>query len=113
LSKETQKQYFNVLKNNYYGNNSPWSKSYINFLLKPEPKTGKTIYNGEQLIIKIYNSNIKNKETPNTLYGMNFRKINSTWLQNITDNININQFKNLRYNIKNRAIATDNVIIRS
>lgn len=113
LSKETQRQYFNVLKSNYYGKNSPWSSSYINYLLKPEPKTGKTIYNGIQFIIDIYNTNTNKPEAANTLYGMNFKQISNKLIQDIAGNINLTQFKNLRYLTQNRAIATDNVIIRA
>lgn len=109
-----QQTYYKILFKNYYGDNSPWSKKYIEFLMKPEPHTGKTIYKGILTQLKLYKNDIVVTEvSPFSLLGYNFRYISKEWLENIQNKIELSQFKHLSFQESHRFITTDNMIVRA
>lgn len=114
LDRNIQLSYTNLLYKNYYGKNSPWSKTYVEFLFHPEPKTHKSIYKGEKAILAIYRRslaifNVKD----DSLFAFNYHSISPEWLDAIEEKINVNQFKNLKYQETHRYISVTNIIVRS
>jgi hypothetical protein len=110
LSQEEQSKYFKEMKDNTYGidknSNSPWSPTYINFLLKPELETEKTIFLGETKIIDSYKEFSLKKE------GINFRHYSNEYLDRIKENMNTASLEKLSYHSYNRAIIVENVLLR-
>lgn len=100
------------LKHLYFGtecsDTSPWSKAYIQSLLAAN--THKTIYSGEEYYLHTFNN--QGKAENKLGYTMNYRVHNENWIQTIQINMNLSQLQSLSYNQHNRAIATDNMLLR-
>jgi hypothetical protein len=106
LTEDEQKNKFKLFCENYFGDLSNWSQTYIdNILNKSFPNDIKSI-----LVNRI--TQFTNEEENNIGYGENFRPYNIEWINNIKLNINVELFKDLKYDKKNRAIATDNLHVR-
>ena len=108
IQSDEQKQRLLAFYNRYFGKYSPWNADHINKILsKSKPDDLKSI---EKDVI--YSFNNKNKSPKEIGYNENFRPHPETWIAEISDNINISQFDNLKFNPKNRAIAVDNLNAR-
>lgn len=108
-----QKRLFE-LKHNYFGtdknDNSPWSSRYIQFILNEQVH--------EHIIANTISDTLDdfdNNQQPEELikFGMNYRPYSSKWIKNIKSNINLTVFNDLKYLATNRAIASNNLLLRA
>lgn len=127
LTREYQEQRLNELKHHYYGtaanDNSPWSESYLNFLFKSQM----SLKEHEAHLLDLYRNasgldydsgySAKNISGDNidtdALYGMNFRKYNQKWFDELYLNMQFKQFNSLIYQAQNRAVLVSNTLLRS
>lgn len=93
------------LVRHYFGDESPWSANFINFLLsQPAPNDLRAL---EENRIDSF-TNQKQPES-SIGYGENFRPYSEDWLLRIKENSQLNQFAALHYNPAKRAIAVANI----
>lgn len=110
MSNSQQQQKFTKFKDNYYGKNSPWSVAFIAPIL--HKKTDSLyLYNTEVAAINEFTNQDESQQ--NAGYAMNFRPYSSKWSQEVSDNMQLNQFKNLSFSAMNMAIAVANLQVKS
>lgn len=105
LSKAASEHHGKILYANIFGQQSPWSKTFIDRYLK------------KRLIItklkdKINEFSNTHKSNNTVGFNENFRPYSSSWIKKITQNINLIQFKNLSYQPDQRAIVIANLNVR-
>lgn len=104
-----QQKRLDIFFNHYFGNLSPWDADYVNKILhKSKSETLKAL---EENIIEVFNN--KNKQALAQGYNENFQPYPQEWVNKIMTNMNIQQFDNIHYDPKKRAIAIDNLYARS
>lgn len=103
------KNRLDIFYKHYIGASSPWDKNYINEIFR-QAKTNE-IKAIELDVINTFNNEKKPKSEIG--YGVNFRPYSKNWIETITNNINLSQFANMRYNENNRAIAIENLYARA
>jgi cell wall-associated NlpC family hydrolase len=108
LSAKIQKTHFNLYLEHYVGSLSPWNREQINKFLKQTTNSIKTV---EQSIIDGFDN--EGKPAKKIGYGENFRPYNKQWINQLSHNINLNQFDNLDYHDNDRGIAIDNLHARA
>lgn len=131
LTTTYQVQRFNELKHNYYGTGandySPWSEGNISFLLHEKNTSLNTLeqnlFDGflDNITLDIghdkkYIDSLTANSTmidPQRIYGINFQPYSKLWFNRLYQNMQLIQLKNLEYDGRNRAIATNNIALRS
>lgn len=109
MQADAQQKSFDRFFNHYYGAMSPWDINYVNKILGfHAPDDLSSI---EKNVIATFTN--KDKPENEIGYGENFRPYPSSWIQAITDNINLSQFTGLKYNPNNHAIAIENLHART
>lgn len=113
LSAEEQHTHFEALRARYFGagadDASPWNPAYV----------GTRVYrNGGADIAALQRRRLaefdnSGKGADEIGYGQNFRPHTQAWIDAIAQNMDIGQFeRNPAYSATQRAIATDNVLVR-
>ncbi len=112
-SQGNQLERFNNLKSHYFGlgknDQSPWSELFITHILHGNVLSN--IYLNEQHSIAAF-TNPSKSNTFNSRdigYGINYLPYDNKWINTISNNMQLEQFKNLKYNKSKRAIATNNL----
>lgn len=108
LTDAYQQQRSNEFYDHLYSNNatSPWSNHYVIQVFTQK----ENLKNLEQNLINWFSNSGKNSNQIG--YGENFRAHSKRWINNISANMNINQFSGLTYNANNRAITVNNLNAR-
>jgi len=104
LSEKSRQQHYQNWFAHDFGAHSPWSANYLRELLKPE--FAQEFYAEEIAILHLFNNQKKRPEEIG--YGVNFRPYTSQWLTQLKQQMNLNALKNLKYDPRQRAIATEN-----
>ena len=136
LDAKYQAKRFMQLKHNYYGtdanSHSPWSATYISSVLKNDnyikalQEERFAEYDNESIEDsdvaansrkQIGHSNVLANSVEqidqSRFYGINFQSYNKAWFNKLYQNLNIEQFKHLSYNVGNRGIVVTNLAMRS
>ncbi len=109
MNAATQQQHMDLFYKHYFGELSPWNKKYVNRILQlTSPDDVKTM---EKVIIAQFDNSGKSGDQIG--YGENFRPYDKTWIEAIANNINFNALDELIYQPENRAIAVNNLHVRS
>lgn len=114
LSKDYQQKKLSELVRAYFGtapqDNSPWSSQYVRALLSQPDKKNHIAY----AIKKILQQFDNRRQSGNTrVYGSNYRLYDSLWIDAIEKNIRLSELNHLHYLPQNRAIATENLPLRT
>lgn len=114
VSKEYQQQRYAEFYQRYYASDdsalSPWGSNYVNAALVQSESTN-IILQEAQVIASF----IKNHQTnPKKIaYGENYRPYDMKWFTKIAANMSLNDRVNLNYSPIQRAIAVDNLLMRT
>lgn len=114
VSKEYQQQRYVEFYQRYYASDdsalSPWGSNYVNAALVQSESTN-IILQESQVIASF----IKNHQTnPKKIaYGENYRPYDLKWFTKIAANMSLNDRVNLNYSLIQRAIAVDNLLMRT
>jgi hypothetical protein len=109
LPQEIQQQHMNLFYEHLFGVLSPWDEAHIQKILRYAPPDD--LATNVKSLAYIFNN--AEKSTKEIGYGENFRPYNKAWLQTITENMNLAQFKEAQYQENNRGIAIDNLAARA
>jgi len=102
ISSTTQREYFELFYERYYGKKSPWDSNYVMERIQDEILNDK--------FSKVKEENLPKSEKG---FGANFQLyVNTNLVNKIKENMNLGQFKNLEYKPSNRAIAVKNLLVR-
>jgi hypothetical protein len=108
LDKKMQASRFNDFYQHEFGAYSPWNVAFISTIL--DKTSREELKASEQTILDSYNN--QNKKFEEIGYGENYLPYTQTWINALSDNINLSSWKKLTYNANNRAIATTNLSAR-
>lgn len=112
LSADYQKQRLQEFYQHYYSNAdsglSPWSRDYVNSQLVKSESIN--IIQTERLVLAGFNNPIDVKKTA---YGENYIPYKAEWFGKIGRNMELDKPVELSYTANKRAIAVDNLLVRT
>lgn len=106
---ELQQKRLELFQEHYFGRLSPWSNEFVTKLIKKTAPDD--LYTMEKEIIKLFSN--ENKPEDRIGYGENFHPRTKKWLDDIVENMDTNQFKDLSYTKIKRGISVDNLHVRA
>lgn len=108
LETKVQQEHLVRFYDHYFGLKSPWSEHFVNQWLQQVPPDD--LLSTQTQMIADFN----NQGKPESLigYGENFRPTTVSWINAIADNMNLEQFKQLVYQPRQRGITVDNLHVR-
>lgn len=114
VSKAYQQQRYADFFQRYYASDdnalSPWSSGYVNSQLV-QSESMNILLRESQIIASFTNNHQTNSKK--VAYGENYRPYDLKWFAKITANMNLADQTNLNYSSLQRAIAVDNLLIRT
>ena len=104
LTVERQQKHFAIFYKHYFGADSPWDPIYVNKILMHEAPDD--LKSSELELVTNFSN--KNKEAQEIGYGENFHPYQQKWIDEISENMNLDQLAHPVYQPANRGIAVDN-----
>lgn len=115
LSKEYQQQRYAEFYQRYYASSaesflSPWGSRYVNLLLS-QSENQNILTQELQIITEFKTNHLTNPKK--IAYGENYRPYDARWFAKISANMDLAGVTSLKYSSSNRAIAVDNLFVRT
>jgi hypothetical protein len=109
LTTQAQLIHYKAFYNHYFGTLSPWNSQYIQPIFQPAKPYD--LVSLEKDVIADFTN--QNKPADSIGYGENYVPYPIAWIEAITNNMHIDQFQQLTYQNKNRAIAIKDLSARA
>lgn len=114
VSKEYQQQRYAEFYQRYYADGtkslSPWGDNYVDAMLVQSKDTN-IIFQESQIITNFIHNHQTNAKK--LAYGENYRPYDLKWFTKIAANMNLSEVVDLNYSPIKRAIAVDNLLMRT
>lgn len=109
MGDDIQQLHYQAFYQHEFGNLSPWDVEHVTKILRLSAPDD--LQSMEKAVIHIYSNTHKAENEIG--YGENFRPYDASWINDITENVNLSQFVSVTYHADHRAIAVDNLHTRA